>query len=72
MNGETLVKLSDLSNALATTTHLVSVIHTAAESGCIADDADIPEAIFCAWQRLWDIGSQLNELVNEAKNPGTK
>lgn len=64
MRGKKLALLSGLSDELNAATHLASVIQAATESDSSADGADIPGALFCLWKRLWDINSELEEIVD--------
>lgn len=64
MRGKKLALLSGLSDELNAATHLASVIQAATESDSSADGADFPGALFCLWKRLWDINSELEEIVD--------
>ena len=62
MRGKKLALLSGLSDELNAATHLASVIQAATDSS--ADGEDISGALICLWKRLWDINSELEEIVD--------
>lgn len=64
MSSKALVDLDALRNSLGSTIHMVSIIQSAAESNVFADEKDVPEALFCVWERLWDIHRQFSAVID--------
>lgn len=64
MNSKALVDLDALRNSLGSTIHMVSIIQSAAENNVFSDEKDVPEALFCVWERLWDIHHQFSAIID--------
>lgn len=64
MNSKALVDLDALRNSLGSTIHMVSIIQSAAENNVFSDEKDVPEALFCVWERLRDIHHQFSAIID--------
>ena len=64
MSSKTLVDLDALRNSLGSTIHMVSIIQSAIEKGVLSEEADAPEALFCVWERLWDIHHKFSAIID--------
>lgn len=64
MSSKALVELDALRNSLGNTIHMVSIIQSALENNVLADEADAPDALFCVWERLWDLHRQFSAIID--------
>ena len=64
MSNNALAELDALRNSLKRTTHMVSIIQSAMENNVLTDEEDAPEALFCVFEQMWDIGQRFSDILD--------
>lgn len=65
MSKSVLCELDTLRNDLRRVVSAISVIQTAMESKTLADEKDAPEALFLAWEKLYDVSKRISDVVDQ-------
>ena len=64
MSKETLFILDSLRCDLSRAVRAVSVIQAAMAAGAIPGKEDAPDALYCVWERLYDISEKISQQVD--------
>lgn len=65
MSKSVLCELDTLRNDLRRVVSAISVIQTAMESNTLADEKDAPEALYLAWEKLYDVSKRISDVVDQ-------
>lgn len=65
MSKSVLCELDTLRNELKRVVSAIAVIQSAMESKVLADENDAPEALFMAWENLYDVSRRFSDVVDQ-------